>query len=118
MAKITAKELLRIEDFIELANEGKDVKVTVNLQKQMVSQKVHPNETEESGETVEMYLLSADYSFRVGELEKVISKPYIYASSKESISESRINKSIANDRLKLDYRRLKSAKIEFEEKYF
>lgn len=118
MAKITAKELLRIEDFIELAKKGRHVLVTVNLQKQMVSQKVHPNETMRVEDTLDMYLLCADYTFRAGDLEKVISKPYVYASSEESISESRISKSIANERLKMDYRRLKSANIECEEKYF
>ncbi|MDA8171794.1 MAG: hypothetical protein M0033_02425 [Nitrospiraceae bacterium] len=118
MAGITAKELSRIEDFIELANEGKDVRATINLRKQKVSQNVHPNETSGGEDTVEMYLLSADFTFRTGNLEKVVSKPYIYASSEESLSASRINKSIANERLKLDYRRLKSANIQFEGKYF
>ena len=118
MAEIKAKELQRMEDFIGLANEGKDVRLEVTLRKQSVSQKMHPNETAGGEDTVEMYLLNADYTFRTGDLEKVVSKPYIYASSEESISESRINKSIANERLKQDYRRLKSANIKFEEKYF
>ncbi len=118
MAGTTAKELPRIEDFIQLANEGKEVKVIVNLGKQTVLQRVHPNETTGCEDTVQMYLLSADYTFRAGDLEKVVSKPYIYASSEETLSDSRINKNIANDRLKQDYRRLKSANIEFEEKYF
>ncbi|MDA8090020.1 MAG: hypothetical protein M0Z61_07345 [Nitrospiraceae bacterium] len=118
MSAIKAKELQRIEDFIELANEGADVRVTVNLRKQRVSQKMHPDETEESVGTIEMYLLCADYAFRTGRLEKVVSKPYVYACLEESLGESRINRSIANERLKMDYRRLKDADIEFEEKFF
>lgn len=118
MAGTKTKELQRIEDFIGLANEGKDVRVTVNLRKQMVSQRMHPNETEESLGTIEMYLLCADYAFSTADLEKVVTKPYVYACLEESLSESRINRSIANARLKLDYRRLKDANIEFEEKVF
>jgi hypothetical protein len=111
-------ELLRIEDFIALAKEGKDVKAEIALGKQNVSQKVHPGETEEMKGEVDMYLLTGNYSFSVGNWKKVVSKVYMFGSSEESMNDAKINKSIANERLKMDYKRMQDAKITFEEKYF
>jgi len=42
----------------------------------------------------------------------------MYESTEESLNDARINKSIANERLKMDYKRMKDANITFEEKYF
>jgi hypothetical protein len=111
-------ELVRIEDFIALANEGKKVDVTISLKRQIVSQKVHPEETEEMKGELDMYLLIGDYSFTVGGETKKVSKIYVYGSSEESLNDAKINKSIANERLKMDYKRLQDAKITLEEKYF
>ncbi|MDA8086355.1 MAG: hypothetical protein M0Z75_06590 [Nitrospiraceae bacterium] len=117
MAQTKGKELLRIEDFINRAKEGKKMKLTVNLRKQLVFQKEHP-ELSQGMEMLPMYLYCADYTFRSADIEKVISKIYVYSSAEESFSESIIDKDIANDRLKLDYHRLRDAGIEFVEKYF
>lgn len=119
MVEVSGKsELLRIEDFIALAKEGKDVNVTVDLRQEFVSQKVHPGDTEELKGAIDMYLLFGDYTFRIGSWEKLVSKVYMYGSTEESLNETKINKSIANERLKLDYQRLKDVNIHFEEKYF
>ena len=111
-------ELVRIEDFIALANEGKQVKASIELKKQFVSQKVHPGETEEMKDEIDMYLLMGDYSFTAEGKTKKVSKIYVYGSSEESLNDAKINKSIANERLKMDYKRLQDAKITLEEKYF
>lgn len=111
-------ELVRIEDFIALAREGKQVNASIELRKQLVSQKVHPEETEEMKGEIDMYLLFGDYTFTVGKDVKKVSKIYMYGSSEESLTDSKVNKSIANERLKMDYKRLSDAKIIFEEKYF
>jgi hypothetical protein len=119
MVEVSGKgELLRIEDFIALAKEGKDVKVTIELRKQPVSQKVHPGDTEELKGELDMYLLFGDYTFKIGSWEKVVSKIYMYGSTGEPLNDTKINKSIANERLKIDYQRLKDVNIHVEEKYF
>jgi hypothetical protein len=119
MVEVSGKdELLRIEDFIAVAKEGKDVAVTVDLRKQAVSQKVHPGDTEESKGELDMYLLLGDYTFKIGKWEKLVSKVYMYGSAEEPLNDTKVNKSIANERLKLDYQRLRDANINFEEKYF
>jgi hypothetical protein len=119
MVEVSGKsELLRIEDFIALAKEGKGVNVTIDLRKQPVVQKVHPGDTEESKGELDMYLLFGDYTFKIGKWEKVVSKVYMYGTVGETLNETKVNKSIANERLKLDYQRLKEVNIHFEEKYF
>lgn len=119
MVEIPGKgELLRIEDFIALAKEGKDVTVRVDLRQEFVSQKIHPGDTEELKEAIDMYLLFGDYSFKIGNWKKLVSKVYMHGSTGESLNEAKINKSIANERLKLDYQRLKDVNIQIKEKYF
>jgi len=109
----------RLEDFIALAKAGKQVKAEIELNKQIVKQKVHPDETDNMGLEVDMYLLSGNY-FLTGVEDEVkrISKVYVFASTGESLVESQTNRKIANARLKMDYDRLAQAGIKFEEKYF
>jgi len=119
MVEIPGKgELLRIEDFIALAKEGKDVNTTVDLRQQFVVQKVHPGDTEELKEEIDMYLLIGDYTFKIGNWKKLVSKVYMYGFTGEPLNHTKINKSIANERLKMDYQRMKDVNIQFEEKYF
>jgi hypothetical protein len=126
----------RIEDFIAFAKEGKDVHATIALRKQLVTQKVHPDETEDMKREIDMYLLIGAYTFRVkkdvrkfskvymyekvskGYMREEVSKVYMYGSSGESPDAAKVNISIANERLKADYQRLREANITFEEKYF
>jgi hypothetical protein len=110
--------LSRIEDFIALARKGKTVTAMIDVKKQLVTQKVHPDATEEMKDEIIMYLLIADYTFKVGKDVAKVSKVYLYGSAEASLSHATIDKSIANERLKMDYQRLKKAHIKFEETYF
>ncbi|MGO9612004.1 MAG: hypothetical protein ACLPX5_03110 [Dissulfurispiraceae bacterium] len=119
MADILEKgEMLRLEDFISLAKEGKNVKLSVSLSKQTFSQKVHPGDTEEMRAELDMYMLLADYTFSVGNWVKKVSKIYVAGTVGEPLNAGRQNVHIANERLRMDYKRLKEADIKFEEKYF
>ena len=119
MVEVSGKsELLRIEDFIALAKEGKGVNVTIDLRQEFVAQKVYPGDTEKLKGAIDIYLLFGDYTFKIGNWEKVVSKVYAYGSTGASFNETKVTKSIANERLKLDYQRLKEVNIHFEEKYF
>jgi hypothetical protein len=111
-------ELVRIEDFIALAKKGKNVTLEIELLKQAISQKIHPGDTEERKREIEMYLLIGSYTFKVDGTVNKVSKVYVYGSSDESANDVKINKNIANERLKMDYNRLKEANIKFREKYF
>jgi len=111
-------EYNRIEDFIGLSEQGNKVSATVELRKQIVTQKVHPEDTSEMKPDVDMYLLFGDYTFSVGTNTKKVSKSYMYGSTTESTKDAKISKNIANQRLKMDYKRLNTAKVELKEKYF
>jgi len=111
-------EMTRLEDFIRLAKEGKDVHVMVELRKLTFKQKVHPGETEESTGEIESYLLVGDYTCRVKDVAHKIEKIYVMGSMEEPLDAARMHRNIANERLKMDYRRLKDARIKIEERYF
>jgi hypothetical protein len=108
-------ELVMLEDFIRLAKEGGDVRVSVELRKQYIPGKVHP---EEGKSETESYLLVGDYTCSVREEVHKVPKVYVFGSAEESLNAAKIHKNIANERLKRDYSRLREAKIKVEEKYF
>ena len=112
------KRLNRLEYFIQLAKKGKKVGVEITLRKELVEQKVHPDETDDMTGMTHMYLLFGDFLCECEGESGTISKIYVYGTGEESHSASQVNKSVANARLKMDYQRLKDAKIKFVEQYF
>ncbi len=112
------KSLDRLKYFIELARRGKKVGVEVTLRKELVEKRVHPDETDDMAGMAHMYLLLGDYVCECEGEVSTISKIYVYGLGQESGTAGRVNENLANARLKMDYRRLKDAKINFEEKYF
>ena len=108
----------RIEHFIALAREGEKVDLAIELKKEHVTQKIPRGLTRDMKEEVGMYLLIADYIFKVGKDMKIVSKVYVAGSSEAPPDVIHANSNIANARLKMDYQRLKDAKITFEEKFF
>ena len=107
----------RIEDFIAFVSGGGKVDLQIELKKQLVTQKVPQGVTEDMRDEIDMYLLTADYIFRVGRDMKLVSKVYVFGSSEEPQNVIKLNSNIANARLRMDYQRLKDANITFEEKY-
>jgi len=119
MAKIfEPDELVMLEDFIRLAKEGEDVRVSIKLRKLNIPATVHPAHTEEGKSETESYLLIGDYTCSVREEVQKVPKVYMFGSADESLKAAKMHKNIANERLKRDYRRLREAKIKVEEKYF
>jgi hypothetical protein len=104
-------ELTRLEDFVQLAKEGKKIQVEIELEKQDVIEKL-------PGKEVYAYLFVANYVFKhKGETTK-IPKVYIMGFRGEPLDLINANKNIANARLKMDYQRLREEGIKFEEKLF
>ena len=108
----------RLEDYIALAEQGKRVRVDVKLRKQAVQQKVHPEETADMREDIGMYLLLADFTLTAEGESCVVSKVYAFGAEGEPLETARVSRSIATERLKMDYKRLKAANIAVDEKYF
>jgi hypothetical protein len=108
----------RLENIISLAKEGKHIQTSIDLKKKFVTPTVNSEETDDTKSNNNMYLLIGEYNFTVaGEAHKV-SKVYAFGTFQHSGDSLEQNMHFANERLKIDYRRLKEVKIEFEEKYF
>ena len=60
-----ADSIKRLEDYIALANGGSKVDAAVELRKQPIKQKVHPEDTTNLSDEIDMYLLLADYDMTV-----------------------------------------------------
>lgn len=118
MTPLTKKKPLMLYDFIVLGKGGRRVEAYVELRKQIVMQETYPDETLVRRDEVDAYLLMGDYNFEVeGETYKV-TKVYLMGFVREAPYIADLNKSIANKRLKMDYRRLKDADIKVAPKYF
>ena len=115
---LTHSNFGRLEDFIEMAKTGATVNASIDLQKQFVMPKSHPDYNDEMKGESAMYLLSAIFTFKYGNEERKVSKVYLLGSAEEASEDSRVHKNITNARLKEDYKRLIKAKISIEEIYF
>jgi hypothetical protein len=111
-------EFGRLEDFIELAKQGRTIGVEIKLKRQSVIQKINFAKTEESGGDIETYLLVADYLFKIEGQKHKISKVYMFATATESANANRANANIANFRLQVDYGRISAVGIKFAPKFF
>jgi len=108
----------RLEDFIVFAKSGSKFSASVDLQKQLVAQKAHPGHSEEGKDELDMVILSALFTFKVGSDYRKVAKVYMLSSSGASADEAKVDTSIANTRLKEDYKRLRDVNIALDEKFF
>ncbi len=108
----------RLEDYIDLAGQGRKVRVDVKLRKEVVRQKRHREETADMSDETGMYLLIGEFTLAANGESSVVSKVYAYGSEEESLESAGVNRSIASQRLKMDYKRLRDANIEVDEKTF
>jgi hypothetical protein len=108
----------RLEDFISLARKGEEVDLTITLNKQIVTRKFEPYATGESEDQIDMYIFSADYVFHVQGKTHKVTKLYAFGVEGEPSDITKHNITVANERLKIDYKRLKEANISFKEKFW
>jgi|GEM_PF-374182 len=108
----------RLEDFISIARKGEKVDLTVVLNKRIFTRKFDPYTTGDPEDEIDMYILSADYLFVVAGEAMEVTKYYVSGIEGESFIATKNNMYVANERLKMDYKRLREAKIIFLEKYW
>ncbi len=119
MANTTAQRTqARLEDFIHRARKGTPVKLEITLKKHIITEKVHPEQTQDMKSEIDRYLLLGDFAFRAEAEKQTVTKVYMLGSMEESREYTNVNRNIANERLKMDYKRLRESGITFEEKYF
>lgn len=108
----------RLEDFISIARKGEKVDLTVVLNKRIFTRKFDSYTTGDPEDEIDMYILSADYLFVVAEKAMEVTKYYVSGIEGESLIATKNNIYVANERLKMDYKRLREAKIIFLEKFW
>ena len=107
----------RLEDFISIARKGEKVDLTVVLNKQIFTRKFGSYTMGDPEDEIDMYIYSADYLFVVAGEAMEVTKYYGSGIKGTSLIETN-NIYVANERLKMDYKRLREAKIIFLEKYW
>lgn len=116
MAAVEEKKMIRIEDVVAMAKEGKKIQLSV----QLIIRPIVEKALAEIGEVedVEAYLLMGNFKLDIdGQLHE-ISKTYLRGYKSEFLEARAANLKIANSRLKSDYERLKSAGVDIEPIYF
>jgi hypothetical protein len=108
----------RLEDFISLARKGEDVGLTITLNKQILTRKFEPYTAGDSEDEVDMYIFSADYFFLFKGKTYEVTKLYAFGVEGEPLDITKHNITVADERLKMDYKRLRDADIAFEEKFW
>ncbi len=108
----------RLEDFISLAKSGEEIDLTVSLNKQLFTRKFYSSKSGDAEDEIDMYILSADYIFIARGVQTEVTKLYASGIEGESSDSTIRNIHIANERLKMDYKRLKDAHIIFAEKFW
>ncbi|UCE79293.1 MAG: hypothetical protein JSV13_01270 [Nitrospiraceae bacterium] len=119
MANTTAQRTqTRLEDFIHRARKGTAITLEITLKKHIITERVHPEQTQDMKSEIDRYLMLGDFTFRAEAEEQTVSKVYMLGSMEESREFANVNRNIANERLKMDYKRLHESGITFEEKFF
>lgn len=108
----------RLEDFISLAKDGEKIALSVSLNKQLFTRRFYSTASGEAEDEIDMYILSADYLFSIDESQTEVKKLYAFGIEGESSDSTQKNVHVANDRLRMDYKRLKEAGIVFAEKFW
>jgi hypothetical protein len=108
----------RLEDFITIARKGKEVALSVELDKRIFTRKYAPYTMGDPGDEIDTYILAANYVFFVEEKSHEFTKFYAFGVEGDSTSAVEREIDVANERLKMDYKRLRDANIVFSEKFF
>ena len=116
--KQTCGSINRLEDFIGLAKQGKKTSLKVELTRYPIISNQPPEKRYLVKACKDMYLLIADFLFGNEPDIITVSKVYAMGCADESAGEEQANKEVANERLKMDYERLRKVELDFQEKFF
>jgi len=110
----------RLDDYIKLAKSGKSIRLQTRLYRKWFKEVSHSNATDDLDIEMDKCLLMADFSPINAEqgMPEKITKAYMISTINENEIDDKTTCHIANERLRMDYTRLKEADILIEEKYF
>jgi hypothetical protein len=110
----------RLDDYIKLAKSGKSIRLQTRFYRKWFKEVSHSNATDDLDIEMDKCLLMADFSSINAEqgMPEKITKAYMISAINENEIDDKTTCYIANERLRMDYTRLKQADILIEEKYF
>ena len=110
----------RLDDFIRLAQSGQSIQLRIRPYRSFTKQVGRSESTDDIDVETDLCLFMADFKLIQGasEASRIVSKVYAISPINEKEVDEKTTRKIANERLKMDFVRLKEAKIRFEEKYF
>ncbi|GAB6909200.1 hypothetical protein DESC_160027 [Desulfosarcina cetonica] len=110
----------RLEDIIQLARSGRKISLKIDAYRKLVKQVSQSESTDDIPVETDMCMFMADFvptSLLPNQPAK-ITKVYALSSINENEIDDKTIRHIANQRLDMDYSRLKNAGITFEAAYF
>jgi hypothetical protein len=110
----------RLDGFIKLAQTGQTIQLQINVYRNIVKQTSQSESTDDIDIATDMCLLMADFAPTADAPAKPakVTKVYAICPINEIEVNEKITRHIANERLRMDYARLKEGKVKFEELYF
>lgn len=112
-------EISRLEDIIRIANTGIRVRCFIELKKKNVEIKVNDAEIDrQPSVSIAAFLLLAQYTVNFEKTNATVSKVYVFGRAQQDGGIPEADSDVANQRLYVDYERLRQANIRFDEVYF
>jgi hypothetical protein len=108
----------RLENYIALSRAGEKVEGSIDLSRRAIHMNIGSNGEFPAGAEMEAYLLLGTYRFTVGGELHEVSKVYAFGSAGEGTGQGERARKVANERLAMDYARLRDGGIRIEERFF
>jgi hypothetical protein len=110
----------RLEDYIDLARSGKSIRLQVHLYRKWFRQVSRSNATDDLDVATDQCLHMVDFSPVRPEpgMPVKVTKAYMISPINEIEADDKTTRHIANERLRMDYARLKEADIHVQEEFF
>jgi hypothetical protein len=106
----------RLDDFFKLAGSGQTVELEIKLHRDIVKQVSQAESTDDINIETDMSLLMADFKTAQGITggPEMVSKVYAIGPVNENDIDDKTTRHVANQRLRMDFARLKEANVKFE----
>ena len=110
----------RLDDFIKLAGSGQPIQLEITLRRDIVKHVSQAESTDDINIETDLALLMADFktAYDIADGPEMVSKVYAIGPVNENEIDAKTTRQIANQRLRLDFDRLKEASVSFEAVYF
>ena len=110
----------RLDDYINLARDGKTIRLETRLYRKWFKEVSQSSSTDDLDIEMDKCMLMVDFTPMQPEAEmpQKVTKAYMISPINENEIDDKTTRHIANERLRMDYARLKEAGIHLEEVFF